>query len=102
MGACPVVVFNHNCVLREQKKRHRPPLPAVASAGRDPLIDPDFLNFVDVRACGTGISRGMKSRHSDRPPVPGPYHVLPNRAFWRLSHIATHFPVPADHRRTAP
>ena len=30
---------NHNCVLREQKKRHRHPLPTIASAGGDPLID---------------------------------------------------------------
>lgn len=30
---------HHNYWLREQKKRHRPPLPTVASAGGDPLID---------------------------------------------------------------
>ena len=30
--------FHHNCKFWEQKKRHRPPLPTVASAGKDPLI----------------------------------------------------------------
>lgn len=61
---------NQNCVLCEQKRCHRPPLPTVASAGRDPLIDRDSLNFVDVRVCGTGISWGTKSKHPDRPPDP--------------------------------
>ena len=68
-----VVVFNHNCVLREQKKRHRPPLPTVASAGWDPDIR-QFCGRTRVRVQGI-VVRASTRFHP--PPRTGPHRPLP-------------------------
>ena len=55
--------YYHNCVLREQKKSNRPPLPTVASAGRDP----DILQFCGRLDARTVNIAGRRCRLLCRP-----------------------------------
>ena len=69
------VLFNHKCVLREQKKRHRPPLPAVASAGRDP----DILQFCGRSQARTQDIMGTSPARFHPPRAWGNHHWRPPR-----------------------